>query len=68
LWQVRGESGSWNDRVFPRSSSYGTAMTILAFRAPESPLPKVVKPKILKPEQTSKEIPEERKPSSGTAL
>jgi hypothetical protein len=39
LWQVRGEDGSWNDRVFPRSSSYGTAMTILAFRAPQSPLP-----------------------------
>jgi hypothetical protein len=39
LWQVRGEDGSWNDRVFPRSSSYGTAMTILAFRAPNSPLP-----------------------------
>ncbi len=42
LWQVRGEDGSWNDRVFPRSSSYGTAMTVLAFRAHESPLPERV--------------------------
>jgi len=43
-------------------------MTILAFRAQESPLPKVMKPKILQPEETSKEVPAERKPSSGTAL
>ena len=45
LWQVRGEDGLWNDRVFPRSSAFGTAMTILAFRAPDSPLPRKSKPK-----------------------
>ncbi|MEE2888812.1 MAG: hypothetical protein VX404_00025 [Planctomycetota bacterium] len=45
LWQVRGEDGLWNDRVFPRSSAFGTAMTILAFRAPDSPLPRKSKSK-----------------------
>ncbi|MAW78010.1 MAG: hypothetical protein CMJ95_11585 [Planctomycetes bacterium] len=50
LWQVRGEDGLWNDRVFPRSASFGTAMTILAFRAPESPLPNKTKAKKKKEE------------------
>lgn len=35
LWKTRQEDGTWNDRVFPRSSAYGTAMSILALRAPE---------------------------------
>ena len=39
LWQVREESGGWNDRVFPRSESFGTAMTLLALRAPAAPPP-----------------------------
>jgi hypothetical protein len=54
LWQVRGEDGLWNDRVFPRSSAFGTAMTILAFRAPESPLPKKSAPKKQGKEQRTK--------------
>ncbi|MDE0961060.1 MAG: terpene cyclase/mutase family protein [Planctomycetota bacterium] len=68
LWQVRGEDNSWNDRVFPRSSSYGTAMTILAIRGKESPLPKRVAATTPKAKQTSKKIKEEQKPSSGTSL
>ncbi len=39
LWQVREESGGWNDRVFPRSESFGTAMTVLALREPSLPRP-----------------------------
>lgn len=39
LWKVREESGGWNDRVFPRSESYGTAMTLLALLQPSIPLP-----------------------------
>jgi len=34
LWYVREEDGGWNDRVFPRSESFGTAMTITALREP----------------------------------
>jgi hypothetical protein len=31
---VRDDDGSWNDRVFPRSAAYGTAVTLLAFTEP----------------------------------
>ena len=34
LWKIREEDGGWNDRVFPRSKSYGTAMTILSLLQP----------------------------------
>lgn len=30
LFQVRDKDGTWNDRVFPRSASFGTAMSVLA--------------------------------------
>ena len=30
LFKVRDEDGTWNDRVFPRSASFGTAMSVLA--------------------------------------
>lgn len=39
LWRVREESGGWNDRVFPRSESFGTAMTVLALSEPDLPRP-----------------------------
>lgn len=39
LWKVREASGGWNDRVFPRSESFGTAMTLLALLQPSIPLP-----------------------------
>jgi hypothetical protein len=39
LWSVREEDGGWNDRVFPRSESFGTAMTMLALLAPKLPAP-----------------------------
>ncbi len=36
LWRTRdAESGTWNDRVFPRSAGYGTAMSVLAILAPQ---------------------------------
>lgn len=36
LWRTRNaEDGTWNDRVFPRSASYGTAMSALAILAPD---------------------------------
>ncbi len=31
------EHGGWNDRVFPRTESYSTAMSVLALLAPELP-------------------------------
>ncbi|QOJ00479.1 MAG: terpene cyclase/mutase family protein [Phycisphaeraceae bacterium] len=34
LGSVRSEHGTWNDRVFARSSGYGTAMALLAIHAP----------------------------------
>ena len=39
LWSVREEDGGWNDRVFPRSECFGTAMTVLALLAPKLPAP-----------------------------
>lgn len=35
LFSVRAEDGSWNDRVFERSSAYGTAMAMMAIMAPD---------------------------------
>lgn len=35
LFQVRLEDGSWNDRVFPRSATYGTAMALGVLLAPD---------------------------------
>ncbi len=37
LAAARGEDGLWNDRVFPRSASYGTAVAILAYLRPTGP-------------------------------
>lgn len=37
LWETRDGDGTWNDRIFPRTASYSTAMTILALRAPVLP-------------------------------
>ena len=39
LWRTREEDGGWNDRVFPRSKAYATAMAVLAIRAPDLHLP-----------------------------
>ena len=33
LWKTRDEDGTWNDRIFPRTASYSTAMSILALTA-----------------------------------
>jgi len=37
LWATKEEHGGWNDRVFPRTESYSTAMVILALVAPSLP-------------------------------
>ncbi|MGE3107260.1 MAG: hypothetical protein AB7G11_01390 [Phycisphaerales bacterium] len=39
LWKNQLGDGSWNDRVFPRSANYGTAMSIMALMMPETPKP-----------------------------
>ncbi|MFQ5654096.1 MAG: hypothetical protein ACE5GW_05125 [Planctomycetota bacterium] len=39
LFKVREASGGWNDRVFPRSENFGTAMSLLALCQPKMPLP-----------------------------
>jgi hypothetical protein len=44
-WQTREKSGGWNDRVFPRSEGYGTAMAILGLMMPELPPPARWQPK-----------------------
>ena len=36
LFSVRQEDGTWNDRVFPRSASYGTSMALLALLQPKA--------------------------------
>ncbi len=43
LMKTRDEDGTWNDRVFPRSRAYGTAMSILALLGDKVPLPKRLK-------------------------
>ena len=35
LWKTREADGSWNDRIFPRSASYSTAMALLSLLAPQ---------------------------------
>jgi hypothetical protein len=37
--KTREEDGGWNDRVFPRSESYGSAMAILGLLMPSLPPP-----------------------------
>jgi hypothetical protein len=39
LFSVRLDDGSWNDRVFPRSANFGTAMATMALMMPELPKP-----------------------------
>lgn len=39
LLGVRLEDGTWNDRVFPRSAGYGTAMSAMALLMPRTPAP-----------------------------
>lgn len=40
LWKTREKDGSWNDRIFPRTRSYATAMASLALLAPRlDPIP-----------------------------
>jgi hypothetical protein len=44
LMQTRHDDGTWNDRVFERSSNYGTAIAIMALMMPETPPPARWKP------------------------
>ncbi|MCP3918724.1 MAG: hypothetical protein GY711_24525 [bacterium] len=37
LWRTREEHGGWNDRIFPRTESYSTAMVLQALIAPRLP-------------------------------
>ena len=39
LFETKSEEGSWNDRVFPRSANFGTAMSLLALGAPSASTP-----------------------------
>ncbi len=39
LFRTRADDGTWNDRVFPRSANYGTAMSVLSLMMPEMPAP-----------------------------
>lgn len=36
LWQTRSPEGTWNDRVFPRSAAYGSAMAVMSVMMPET--------------------------------
>ncbi|MFN0207595.1 MAG: prenyltransferase/squalene oxidase repeat-containing protein [Planctomycetota bacterium] len=39
ILKTKDEDGSWNDRHFPRSKAYGTAMVILALLRENGPMP-----------------------------
>jgi hypothetical protein len=43
--RTREKDGTWNDRVFPRSAGYGTAMVVLALIGDKTPLPPKYAPK-----------------------
>lgn len=43
ILKTRDDDGTWNDRVFPRSRNYGTAMMILALLGEKTPLPPPLK-------------------------
>jgi hypothetical protein len=34
LFSVRSEDGTWNDRVFPRTANYGTALAMMSMMEP----------------------------------
>jgi hypothetical protein len=42
LIKTRDDDGTWNDRVFPQSATYGTAMAVLALLGDRVPLPTAV--------------------------
>ena len=44
LARSRDDNGSWNDRQFPRSAGYGTAMALLTLHMPRLPKPKAWQP------------------------
>jgi hypothetical protein len=39
VFAVRDEDGTWDDRVFPRSRSFGTAMALMGLMRPQSAAP-----------------------------
>lgn len=39
LWETREEDGGWNDRIFPRTQGYSTAMVVLALQAKDVTIP-----------------------------
>lgn len=39
ILKTRHQDGTWNDRVFPRSRNFGTAMAVLALLQDRTPLP-----------------------------
>jgi hypothetical protein len=39
LFSVQLEDGSWNDRIFPRTSNYGTSMAAMGLMMPSTPPP-----------------------------
>ncbi len=41
LWRTIEGQGAWNDRIFPRTESYSTAMSVLALIASDLPVVKV---------------------------
>ncbi|MFN5496687.1 MAG: hypothetical protein ACK5WD_06500 [bacterium] len=51
LFKVRDEDGTWNDRVFPRSASFGTAMSVLALA--EAGVPRAAAPAPAQPAQAA---------------
>lgn len=44
ILKTRDADGTWNDRVFPRSRAYGTAMCVLALLGEQVPLPAKLEP------------------------
>lgn len=48
LARSREDDGSWNDRQFPRSAGYGTAMALLTLHMPSLPKPATWRPEVVR--------------------
>lgn len=69
LLSVREEDGSWNDRVFPRSSAYGTAFAMLAMlEASATPPAKWVPKQARDPGPAPAAEPRAAAPADGTVV
>jgi hypothetical protein len=60
ILKTRDADGTWNDRVFPRSRNFGTAMIVLALLGEKTPMP----PRIAISAETVEALPASESPTA----